>query len=94
MRTGWQRKDHIHQVPFYYVEYGLAQLGAAQIWLNFQKDRTTAVESYLKALALGGSVPLPDLYRTAGAKLAFDGATLRQAVEAMEKRIQELEASI
>lgn len=94
MRTGWQRKDHIHQVPFYYVEYGLAQLGAAQIWLNFQKDRTNAVESYLKALALGGSVPLPDLYRTAGAKLAFDAATLRQAVEAMEKKIQELEASI
>ena len=94
MRTGWQRKDHIHQTPFYYVEYGLAQLGAAQIWLNFQKDRTTAVESYLKALALGGSVPLPDLYRTAGVKLAFDGGILKQAVEAMEKWIQELEETI
>jgi oligoendopeptidase F len=83
--TGWQRKLHIHTVPFYYVEYGLAQLGAAQIWSNALTDQAAAVASYRKALALGGTVPLPDLYAAAGAKLAFDRHTLASAVGLMEQ---------
>ena len=94
MMTGWQRKDHIHSSPFYYVEYGLAQLGAVQIWRNALSDQSSAVQNYRKALQLGGTVPLPDLFRTAGAKLAFDAQTLGDAVELMEKKIAELEAKI
>ena len=74
--TGWHRKLHIHRLPFYYVEYGLAQLGAAQVWANALKDQAGAVAAYRKALSLGGSVPLPELYRTAGAKFAVDADTL------------------
>ena len=69
MVTGWQRKLHIFEVPFYYVEYGLASLGAFQVWRNAMKDQSAAVEAYRRALALGGTVPLPKLYETAGAQL-------------------------
>lgn len=90
-KTGWQRKDHIHQSPFYYVEYGLAQLGSVQIWANALKDQAGAVGSYRKALALGGTVTLPELFAAAGAEFAFDSETLMRAVDLMEKKIVELE---
>jgi len=91
--TGWHRKHHIHQIPFYYVEYGLAQLGAAQVWNNSLNDRKQAIASYRKALALGGTVPLPVLFRTAGAKFAFDTVTLQKAAQQMEQTIETLEKS-
>ncbi|MFH1112379.1 MAG: M3 family oligoendopeptidase [Pseudomonadota bacterium] len=78
--TGWHRKLHIHTVPFYYVEYGLAQLGATQIWHKALKDRKTAVEAYRKALSLGGTVGLPQLYSAAGASFSFDEGSLGTAV--------------
>jgi oligoendopeptidase F len=91
MMTGWQRKDHIHLEPFYYVEYGLALLGAVQIWRNALEDQATAVARYRQALALGATAPLPQLFETAGAKLAFDAVTLKDAVDSMEKKIAELD---
>jgi oligoendopeptidase F len=94
MRTGWHRKLHIHQAPFYYVEYGLAQLGAVQIFGNALKDQAGAVAAYRRALSLGGSVTLPELFETAGAKFAFDTATVKRAVDLMEGTIQGLEGKI
>jgi oligoendopeptidase F len=91
--TGWHRKPHIHQSPFYYVEYGLAQLGAAQIWKNSLTDERNAVDAYYKALSLGGTVTLPALFETAGAKFAFDAGTLRGAAEQMEQAIYALESA-
>jgi oligoendopeptidase F len=91
MATGWQRKAHIHQEPFYYVEYGLAQLGAMQIWRNSLSDQAGAVAAYRRALALGGSVSLPQLFTAAGAKFAFDAATLEAAVTLAEQTIETLE---
>ena len=92
--TGWHRKLHIHQTPFYYVEYGLAQLGAVQIFGNALQDHAGAVAAYRKALALGGTVTLPQLFATAGAKFAFDSAILGSAVSLMERVIGELETKI
>jgi oligoendopeptidase F len=94
MATGWQRKLHIHQIPFYYIEYGLAQLGAAQIWANALQDQAGAVASYRRALSLGDTASLPDLYKAAGAKLAFDATTLRKSVDLIEKTIEELESNL
>lgn len=91
MKTGWQRKGHIHQVPFYYIEYGLALLGAVQIWANAIKDQTGAVEYYRRALTLGGTVTLPELFKAAGARLAFDAQTLKTAADLMENTINDLE---
>ena len=89
--TGWHRKPHIHQMPFYYIEYGLASLGAFQIWENAQKDQAKALRDYRQALALGGTVSLPELYRAAGANLSFDTETLGAAVQLIEKTLSELE---
>jgi len=93
MMTGWQRKDHIHQVPFYYIEYGLALLGAVQIWKNALNNQEQAVSAYRRALALGGTATLPQLFETAGAHFAFDADTLLEAVELMEATILSLEQS-
>lgn len=92
--TGWHRKQHIHRSPFYYVEYGLAQLGAIQVWANSLTDPKAALEAYRFTLSLGGTAPLPELYRAAGAKLAFDAATLSEAVALVESMIAELEAGL
>ena len=89
--TGWHRKPHIHQAPFYYVEYGLAQLGAVQIFGNALNDQASAVAAYRSALALGGTVTLPELFAQAGAKFAFDSDILKKAVNLMELVIGKLE---
>jgi oligoendopeptidase F len=89
--TGWHRKLHIHGLPFYYIEYGLAQLGATQIWAIALKDQAKAVTGYRKALALGATATLPDLYKTAGVKLAFDADTFGKMIALMEQKISEYE---
>ncbi len=90
LKTGWHRKLHIHQLPFYYVEYGLALLGSVQVWEKSLAGRARALADYRKALALGGTVPIPELFRTAGAQFAFDEASLGSAVALMERTIQGL----
>lgn len=89
--TGWQRKLHIVQDPFYYIEYGLAQLGAFQIWRNSLGNQKKAVADYRKALSMGGTVSLPGLYALAGAQFAFDVLTLQEAVDLGINAIEELE---
>jgi len=89
--TGWHRKLHIHQVPFYYVEYGLAQLGAVQVWRRALADQASAVAAYRKALVLGNTATLPELFAAAGARFAFDEAILGEAVTLLEKVIAELD---
>jgi oligoendopeptidase F len=92
MMTGWHRKQHIHRSPFYYVEYGLAQLGAVQVWRNALKDPRAALANYRQALSLGITRPLPKLYAAAGVKFAFDADTLREAVELIDRVIAQSEA--
>jgi len=92
--TGWHRKLHIFQVPFYYVEYGMAQVGANQIWQNALQDQARTVLNYRKALALGGTVSLPELYKAAGAKFKFDTVTLEQVCGLMVTTIEELEKQL
>jgi len=93
-KTYWHRQGHIFGAPFYYVEYGLAQLGAVQVWANARRDQKKAVADYRKALALGATIPLPELFATAGAKFAFDAETLKEAVDLIEEVIGEMEAKL
>ena len=90
-RAFWHRQGHVWTDPFYYIEYGMAQLGAVQVWANSLRDPAAAVEAYRTALTLGGGAPLPDLFATAGAKFAFDADTLRSAVTLLEDTIAQLE---
>jgi oligoendopeptidase F len=89
--SGWQRKLHIFEDPFYYVDYGLAQLGAVQVWANSLRNQAEAVKKYRSGLALGATRPLPALFEACGAKLAFDAETLGEVVALIEQTIQELE---
>lgn len=93
-KTYWQRQLHIFTLPFYYIEYGMAQVGAAQVWANSLKDHQAAVKAYQNALALGATVGLPQLFETAGAKFTFDAPTLKQSVDLIEQTIAELEAKL
>ncbi|MEZ4671887.1 MAG: M3 family oligoendopeptidase [Anaerolineae bacterium] len=89
--TGWHRKAHIFEIPFYYVDYGLAQIGAIQVWRNALRDQAQAVSQYRDALSLGGTRPLPELFAAAGAKFAFDASMLGELVNLMETTMAELE---
>jgi oligoendopeptidase F len=86
----WHRQLHIFEVPFYYIEYGIAQLGALQVWLNSRKDYSQAVADYQKALSLGGSKPLPELYQTAGIRFDFSSNTIAPLMEAVWKELSRL----
>jgi oligoendopeptidase F len=89
--TGWHRRLHLFRVPFYYVEYGLAALGAAQIWRNSLSDHAGALSRYRGALALGGTATVHELYTAAGASFAFDAGTLGEIVALIEQTIDRLE---
>jgi oligoendopeptidase F len=91
-RSRWQWQLHIVQSPFYYIEYGLSMLGAVQVWANARKDQAGAVRAYRRALALGGSVNVPDLYAAAGVKFAFDAGTLGAAVDLIEEVLESAES--
>jgi oligoendopeptidase F len=77
-------------VPFYYIEYGLAQLGALQVWRESRRDRPAALAAYRRALALGGTRPLPELYAAAGARLLFDREGIRELIELVESELDTL----
>ena len=79
--TLWHRQLHIFLLPFYYVEYGIAQLGALQVWSNSKMDKAKALRDYRSALALGGSRPLPELFSAAGCRFDFSVATVKPLVE-------------
>ena len=87
--TLWQRQLHLFHAPFYYVEYGIAQLGALQLWLKSKHDLRGALAGYRAALALGGTRPLPELFAAAGIAFDFSEKTLRPLVSAIQKEIAE-----
>lgn len=70
-KYSWQRQLHLYEVPFYYIEYGIAQLGAIGLWMQFKKNKEQAVNNYINALQLGGTKTLPQLYEAAGLKFDF-----------------------
>lgn len=88
----WYRQSHIFTAPFYYIEYGLAQFGALQVWRQSLRDPARALARYKAALALGGTVTLPEVYTAAGVSLLFDAAPMAALVAEVEARMAELRA--
>jgi oligoendopeptidase F len=86
----WQRQLHIFLYPFYYVEYGIAQLGALHVWANSRQDKVKALSDYKKALALGGSRPLPELFAAAGCKFEFSAPTIRPLIQLAGTELKKL----
>jgi oligoendopeptidase F len=86
----WQAQLHLFHVPFYYIEYGIAQLGALQLWLKSQEDVHAALAHYRAALSLGGTAPLPKLFQTAGLQFDFSSRTVRPLMNVVAKEIEAL----
>ncbi|MEO8288210.1 MAG: M3 family oligoendopeptidase [Chloroflexota bacterium] len=85
---GWQYL-HVFEVPFYYIEYGIAQLAALRVWLNSLEDERGAIEAYKRGLALGGSKALPELFDAAGAKFGLNDATVSTIVDGTMAQVGE-----
>ncbi len=83
----WQKQLHLYHYPFYYIEYGIAQLGALQVWMNYRKDRDAAIGAYKRALSLGGSAPLPKLFESAGTKFDFGPSMIGELVDDLQNEL-------
>ena len=88
----WYYQPHFFDYPFYYIEYGIAQLGALQVWRNSLSDRAEAVRKYRTALALGGTLSLNELYRAAGARPIFDSDGMRELIDLAEEELGKLDS--
>lgn len=89
--SGWQRQPHLFTAPFYYIEYGIAQLGALQLWLiSKERGEAEAVERYKAGLRLGGSRPLPELFAAAGLRFEFGADVVARLVERVEREVEAL----
>ncbi len=84
----WHRQLHVFEVPFYYIEYGIAQLGALQLWLKYQKNPSEAIQYYKKGLALGGSRPLPEIFKTAGIEFDFSEKKIAPLIKAVGEKLE------
>jgi oligoendopeptidase F len=86
----WHRQLHIFEIPFYYVEYGIAQLGALQLWQAARRDLPATLDNYLKGLSLGGSRPLPELFQTSGLAFDFTDKTIAPLMRNVKDALLEL----
>ena len=87
----WQRQGHLFGVPFYYIEYGIAQLGALGIWLtSLEQSEEAALAAYKKAMSLGGSRPLPELFNAAGLPFDFGPETVGRLVDRVQLELDKL----
>ncbi|MBE9602149.1 M3 family oligoendopeptidase [Pedobacter sp. MC2016-24] len=86
----WQKQLHLFEVPFYYIEYAIAQLGAIAIWKNYKENPSKALEQYLDALALGYTKPINEIYETAGIKFDFSQAYVAELANFVKDELQKL----
>jgi oligoendopeptidase F len=89
-KNTWQKQLHLFEVPFYYIEYGIAQLGAIGLWKHFKQNKSTALEHYINALSLGGTKTLPELYEAAGLQFNFSGDYIKELMDFVEGELKQL----
>ena len=88
--NSWQRQLHLFEVPFYYIEYGMAQLGALAVWKNSKEDFSSAIEDYKKALALGYTKSIPEIYKTAGITFDFSRKNISELAKMIQSELKQL----
>lgn len=88
--NAWQRQLHLFEVPFYYIEYGIAQLGAIGMWMQYKQDKQKALDNYCTALQLGGTKTLPELYKTAGLEFDFSPEKIKGLMNFVSGEMKEL----
>ncbi|MBI3883804.1 MAG: M3 family oligoendopeptidase [Sphingobacteriales bacterium] len=87
---GWQRQLHLFEVPFYYIEYGIAQLGAIGMWMQFKNNQQQALDNYCNALSLGGTKTLPQLYEAAGLKFDFSPEKIKVLMDFVKGEMEKI----
>lgn len=88
----WQKQLHLFEVPFYYIEYAIAQLGAIAVWKNYKENPKQAIEQYLAALKLGYTKPINEIYETAGIKFDFSAAYIQDLALFVKEELEKLKA--
>ena len=86
----WQRQLHLYEVPFYYIEYGMAQLGAIAVWKNYKEDNKKGLDGYMKALKLGYTATIPEIYEAAGIKFDFSRAYIKELMTFVKAELDSL----
>jgi oligoendopeptidase F len=86
----WQKQLHLFEVPFYYIEYGIAQLGAIGMWLQYKENPKEGIDNYIKALKLGGTKTLPELYKNAGIEIVFDAKRVSRLMRFIKKELESM----
>ena len=87
---GWQRQLHLFEVPFYYIEYGIAQLGAIGLWKQYKENKQKALNNYMAALSLGGTRTLPELYDAAQLRFNFSKEQIKQLMEFVSTELEQI----
>lgn len=90
IENGWQKQLHLYEVPFYYIEYGIAQLGAIGLWKQYKSDPDKALDNYVNALSLGGTKTLPELYHAAGLKFDFSPENIKNLMEFVNDELEKV----
>lgn len=89
-KRGWQGQLHIFEVPFYYIEYGMAQLGAIAVWRNYKSDREKALDAYEAALRLGYTKSIPEIYKAAGVEFNFSQGYVRELAQFVKSELEKV----
>ena len=88
--NGWQKQLHLFEVPFYYIEYAIAQLGAIAVWKNYKENPGQALDQYLAALSLGYTKPINEIYETAGIKFDFSADYVKELAQFVKEELEKL----
>jgi oligoendopeptidase F len=86
----WQKQLHLFEVPFYYIEYGIAQLGALAMWKEYKLDQEKTLDHYMLALSKGYTLTLRELYQTAGIEFDFSEKNVKELSEFVEQEMKEI----
>ena len=87
---GWQKQLHLYEVPFYYIEYGMAQLGAIALWRNYKRDKQKGLEGYMNALKLGNLTTIPEIYKAANVKFDFSREYIKELMDFVREEFDKI----
>lgn len=86
----WQKQLHLYEVPFYYIEYGMAQLGAIAVWRNYKRDQKAGLQGYMNALQLGYTKSIPEIYKAANIKFDFSKAYIKELMDFVKEELKKI----
>ena len=88
----WQKQLHLYEVPFYYIEYGMAQLGAIAVWRNYKLDKQKGLQGYMNALKLGYTKSIPEIYQAAGIKFDFSKKYIKELMDFVRRELGKIQS--